>query len=81
MFKFKDIIIGVIISAFPPLLLMAFVNYYPSTEVLHSDGSVTVTAQWMSYTLTSFLFTVVFIFALYMIIRGIFKMLKKNNRR
>lgn len=62
MFKLKDIIIGVIASALATLLLIAFFKYNSSSEVNNSNGSVTMTAQWISFTFTSYLFTVVCIF-------------------
>ncbi|RCW50316.1 hypothetical protein DFP97_103337 [Paenibacillus prosopidis] len=79
MFKLKDIIIGVIISASAPLLIMAFFKLNSSPEVVNSDGSVTMTAQWISFKFTSYLFTMACIFTLYMIIRAIIKVLSKKR--
>lgn len=79
MFKWKDIIIGVVISAFAPLLLMIFFKLNSSTEVVHPDGSVSMTMQWISFTFTSYLFTMACFFTLYMIIRAIIKMLSKKS--
>jgi hypothetical protein len=78
MFKWKDIIIGVIISAFVPLLIMVFFKFDTSTEVINPDGSATMTTQWNSFTFTSYLFTTACFFTLYMIIRAIIKMLRKK---
>jgi TRAP-type C4-dicarboxylate transport system permease small subunit len=81
MFKLKDIIIGIIISALAPILIIAFFKYNSSTEVVNSDGSVTMTAQWIGgFTFTSYLFTVGCIFILYMTIRAIIKVLRKKRR-
>lgn len=81
MFKLKDIIIGVIISACAPLLLMAFFKLTSSTEVVHPDGSVSMTIQWISFTFTSYLFTMACFFTLYMIIRAIIKVLSKKVKK
>ncbi|SDX04521.1 hypothetical protein SAMN05518855_100839 [Paenibacillus sp. CF384] len=78
MFKLKDMIIGIIISALLPLALLIFIKYNSTSTVEDADGSVTQTAIWISFTLSSYLFTVVCIFIFFMIIYTIIRVLRKK---
>ncbi|MBP3962867.1 hypothetical protein [Paenibacillus lignilyticus] len=80
MFKLKEIMVGLIISALIPILLLVFLNYNSTTVVENADGSVTQTATWVSFSVTSYLFTVVCMLILYMIISTAIKLLRKKWR-
>ncbi|SFT09552.1 hypothetical protein [Paenibacillus sp. BC26] len=80
MFKLKEIIVGLIVSALMPMLLLLFLKFNSTSVVENSDGSVTQTATWVSFSVTSYLFTVVCILILYMIISTTIKLLRKKWR-
>lgn len=77
----KSIAIGLILSSLAPLLLLMIINYYPSSTTTNADGSVSVSAQWMSFTFTSYLFTALCIFICYMTIAAAINKLRIHRNR
>ncbi|MBB3112597.1 uncharacterized protein YxeA [Paenibacillus phyllosphaerae] len=69
--KVVTILGGLIVSAMAPLLFMLWVNHDTTTYVIHEDGSGSATTMWVSFTLTSYLVTVIGLFALYMAVWGL----------
>ncbi|GLX69340.1 hypothetical protein MU1_36850 [Paenibacillus glycanilyticus] len=78
MFKWFELILAFIISAIAPLVLLVIINKSESSTVIESDGSVSMTAQWVSFTFTSYLFTVLYIFVLYLLLSATIKWLRRK---